>query len=363
VPDADAPVAAALAAAGAVSLGKLSMAEWAVGGTSQNDHYGDARNPWDPDRVPGGSSGGSGIVTAAGIAVAALGSDTGGSVRMPASLCGVSGLRPTYGRVSNRGSVPCAWSFDTIGPLARRVEDVAAVFDVIAGYDPDDPASLDVQLAPAVPGLARGAGGLRVGVLGGSFRAPPLALAAGAALDAAAEVLARAGAEVASAELPGHPEMAALTGDMLLADAAAFHAERLTRQPQGFGPRILARLKRGAAVSGPRYAQARQAQRAWRRRVGELLRAHDALLCPACPGPAPLIVESDPIDTTVELAWFSSVWSLAGVPALVLPAGFEAGLPLGLQLVGRPWEEATLLRLGHAYQQATDWHLRLPPAP
>jgi aspartyl-tRNA(Asn)/glutamyl-tRNA(Gln) amidotransferase subunit A len=356
----DAPVTTALRGAGAVLLGKLHMSEWAIGGTTQNIHFGFGHNPWAPDRVPGGSSGGSGAAIAADLALATLGTDTGGSIRIPGSLNGTVGLRPTFGRVSNRGSIPVAWSFDTIGPLARRAEDVAAVLAVIARYDREDPASADVAVDDYVGGLTGGAGGTRVGVLGGSFRGAPLTPATAAVLDAAVATLTGLGTIADSVTLEGHLDAVEVTADLLLAEAAAFHAQRLSEHPAGFAPDVLARLRRGESVTGAAYALGRQHQRGWRRQLLEALDEHDVLLAPACPFPAPLIAESDPLSMTGQLAHFISIWVLAGVPAIVVPVGFVDGLPVAMQLIGRPFAEATLLRVAHAYQQATDWHLRRP---
>ena len=356
----DAPVTAALRRAGAVLLGKLHMAEWAIGATTQNIHFGFGHNPWDPDRVPGGSSGGSGAAIAADLALATLGTDTGGSIRIPASLNGAVGLRPTFGRVSNRGSIPVAWSFDTIGPLARRAEDVAAVLGVIAGYDREDPCCADLVTDGYVGELSRGAAGIRVGVLGGSFRGAPLTAEVAAVLDTATATLAELGMIAEPATLEGHEEAVVVTADLLLAEAAAFHEQRLRERPEGFAPDVRARLRRGESVTGPAYAVGRQHQRRWRRQVLEALDQHEVLLSPACPFPAPLIVDSDPLSMTGQLAHFTSIWVIAGVPAIVVPAGFVAGLPVGMQLIGRPFAEATLLRVAHAYQQVTDWHLRRP---
>jgi aspartyl-tRNA(Asn)/glutamyl-tRNA(Gln) amidotransferase subunit A len=356
----DAPVATALKRAGAVIVGKLHMSEWAIGGTTQNIHFGVGHNPWDPARVPGGSSGGSAAAVAADLALATLGTDTGGSIRLPGSLCGVAGLRPTKGRVSNRGSVPVAWSFDIIGPLARRAEDVAAVLAAIAGYDREDPVCEDVPVDDYVGGLAAGAERLRIGVLGGSFRGAPLTPATASVLDTAAARLGELGLQLEEVRLPGHPAAVEVTADLLLAEAAAFHEQRLAEQPDGFAPDVLARLRRGARLSGTQYATGRQAQRRWRREVLEALDDHDILLAPGCPLPAPLISDSDPLAMTGLLAHFISVWALAGTPAIVVPAGFVDGLPVAMQLIARPFAEATLLHAAHAYQQVTDWHLRRP---
>ncbi|MGH2883455.1 MAG: amidase, partial [Solirubrobacteraceae bacterium] len=235
---ADAPVWERMRRAGAVLLGKLHMSEWAIGGTTQNVHYGPCHNPWDPERVSGGSSGGSGTAIAADMAMAALGTDTGGSARIPAALCGVSALRPSGGRVSNRGSVPVAWTFDAICPMARRAEDVAQVLAVIAGYDHEDPASLDVRQDDYLAGLERGAEGLRIGLLVGDWLEDPLPAIAAAVREAAA-VLERLGAVVEELELPGRAEAFDLAGELVLAEAAWFHRERLRDSPEMYGPDVL----------------------------------------------------------------------------------------------------------------------------
>jgi aspartyl-tRNA(Asn)/glutamyl-tRNA(Gln) amidotransferase subunit A len=265
--------------------------------------------------------------------------------------------------VSNRGSIPVAWSFDTIGPLARRAEDVALVLGAIAGYDAGDPATEEVPLGDYVGALESTAEGLTVGVLGGAFRGPPLADGVRARLGEAEVALRGLGMTTADATLDGLERGIELTADLLLAEAAAFHAERLASNPDGFAKDVQARLRRGQGLSGPAYGAGRQEQRTWRRKVLELLREHDVLLSPACPIPAPLIAESDPLPMTAVLAHFTGIWVLAGVPAIVVPIGFVDGMPVAMQLIGRRFDEATLLRAAHAYQQATDWHLRRPPEP
>jgi aspartyl-tRNA(Asn)/glutamyl-tRNA(Gln) amidotransferase subunit A len=361
IPEADAPAWERLRNAGAVLLGKLHMSEWAIGGTAQNVHYGPCRNAWDPERVSGGSSGGSGVALAADMAMATLGTDTAGSARIPAALSGVCAMRGTAGRVSNRGSVPVAWTFDAICPMARRAEDVAAVLAVIAGYDGDDPASVAVEVDDYAGALGGGAEGLRIGLLSGYWLNDPLPAVSEAVREAAA-AFERIGARVEEVELAGHAEAFELTGDLVLAEAAWFHRNRLRERPEIFAPDVRTRLSRGAAVTGPRYGFGRQQQRVWRRRVLQALEERDILLAPACGMPAPRIADSDPLEMTAVLTRYTSMWVLSRTPAMAIPCGFCEGLPVGMQLIGKPFAEATLLRAGHAYQQVSDWHLRRPPA-
>lgn len=357
----DAPVYERLRAAGAVLLGKLHMSEWAIGGTTQNVHFGDCHNPWDPTRVSGGSSGGSGAAIAADLALATLGTDTGGSVRLPASLNGCCGLRGSAGLVPNRGSIPVAWTFDAIGPLARRAADVGELMQVIAGYDPDDAGSANVPVGDLTAGLGRGVEGLRVGLLSG-YWLEDLEPGFRTRLRDAAATLEGLGATVEEVALPGHAEAIEWTADLLLAEAAWYHRDRLRDEPGVFAPDVLVRLQRGAAVSGPRYGGGRQWQREWRRRVLQALEGHDLLLCAGAGRPAPPAVESDPLEMTGVLARFVSMWVLSRTPALIVPCGFVGGLPVAMQMIGRPFAEGTLLRAADAYQHVTDWHLRRPDA-
>jgi aspartyl-tRNA(Asn)/glutamyl-tRNA(Gln) amidotransferase subunit A len=362
VPDEDATVWRRLHDGGAVLLGKLHMSEWAIGATAQNVHYGPCRNPWNPERVSGGSSGGSGAALAADMAMATLGTDTGGSARVPAALCGVTTIRGSAGLVSNSGSVPVAWTFDAICPMARRAEDVAQVLAVIAGYDPADSTSLEVDVDDYVGALRRGAEGLRVGLLSGDWL-EELVPAVGDAVRQAAFELVRIGAAVEEVELPGRAEAFEQTAELVLVEAASFHRQRLAQCPEIFAADVLTRLRGGEAITGPRYAHGRQQQRVWRRRVLEALSEHDLLLAPACGIPAPRIADSDPLQMTALLTRTISLWVLSRTPVMGVPIGFCEGLPVGMQLIGRPFAEATLLAAAHAYQQVTDWHLRRPPEP
>ena len=357
----DAEVVTRLRAAGAIVLGKLNMHEWAIGATTRNPHYGACRNPWDADRIPGGSSGGSGAAVAADMAAASLGTDTGGSVRIPAALNGVCGLRPTVGRISNRGVIPVSWTFDTVGPLARRAEDVARLLQALAGYDPEDLTCVNQPASDYLSGLRQGVQGLRIGLLGGHFQTE-LQPEVRDAIARAAQVYASLGAQIEELELAEAEMTIERTSEMLLAEAAAYHQPRLAERAEDFGPDVLTRLRIGAGVSGSQYARNRQEQRRWQRELDRAFRRFDILLAPTCGMPAPGIESSEGVETTRLLTRFTYPFSLAEVPVLSLPCGFCDGLPVGLQLVAPHWQEARLLQVAWAYQQETDWHLQRPPA-
>jgi aspartyl-tRNA(Asn)/glutamyl-tRNA(Gln) amidotransferase subunit A len=350
VPDTDAVVVQRLRAAGALLLGKLNMHEWALGLTNENPHYGVVRNPWDRARVPGGSSGGSAAALAAGLCMGSLGSDTGGSIRVPAALCGVVGIKPTYGRVSASGVVPLSWNLDHCGPLARTVRDCALLLQAIAGYDASDPASANRPVEDYSGDLDAGVAGLRLALIEGEYVASDLQVLQ--AVHGAAGVLERLGATVERVELPGFADAALANGRMVTADAAAFHRERLRDAPERFGADVLARMQAGAAVTSSEYVLARRTQAEWRRRLDVLFERYDALLLPSTPIPAPLI-GGDQLEAARTLTRFTSAFNLSGLPALSVPCGFTAErLPIGLQVVCGSWQEALALRIGQAYENA-----------
>lgn len=359
VPEADAEVVRRLRAAGVVILGKTNMHEIALGVTNENPHYGDCRNPWNRASISGGSSGGSAAALAAGFCLGALGSDTGGSIRIPSSLCGVVGLKPTYGRCSLRGVIPLSWHLDHAGPMARRVADAALIFQLMAGFDSRDPASVDVPVEDYLSGLPQGVRGWRVALADDEFIHDPQAVDAEvlAALRAAARVFEALGAQVQAVPFPGARAAAQANGLMTTSDAAAYHHERLEQNPQGFGADVRKRLERGAAYTSTEYIHARRAQVELRRQFERFFEHWDLLLLPTTPIPAPQRASEDAVARARLLTRFTAPFNLTGLPALSLPCGFtSSGLPLGLQLVAAPWMEARLLRAAQAYESATDWH-------
>ena len=361
LPAEDAEATARLKAAGAVILGKLNMHEFAFGATGVNPHYGPVRNPWDTARMSGGSSSGSGAAVAAGECPAALGTDTGGSVRIPASLCGVVGLKPTYGRVSRRGVVPLSWALDHVGPLTRTVEDAAIVLGAIAGRDPLDGSSSDEPVPDYRRGLKGGLRGLRVGVPREHFFENVEAEAL-EALREAIGVLGKLGAEVQEVSLPHIAEAGEAVTAIILPEALAYHQRWLEERPQDYGDDVRQRLELGVGFLAVHYVQAQRLRelivQEWRREAFEKV---DLLATPTTPIPAPGIEESE-LQTTMTLVRFTSPFNLTGMPAISLPCGFTTGgLPIGLQLAGRWFDEGTVLRAAHAYEQATEWHKRAPP--
>jgi aspartyl-tRNA(Asn)/glutamyl-tRNA(Gln) amidotransferase subunit A len=365
VPDRNAAVVDKLEAAGAVILGKLNMHELAYGITSANPHFGAVRNPWDKDRSPGGSSGGSGAAVAAHIVYAAMGSDTGGSIRIPASFCGTVGLKPTYGRVSRYGAHPLGYTLDHMGPLARSVRDAAAVLNAIAGYDPRDEASSRRPVVDYVPGKGCSIRGLRIGF-------PENFFFEGLDLDVESAVrgaIARAeslGAEVKPVRVPDVAALNAVGRVILLSEASAVMEPYLENRHR-FGADVLALLDQGRLVSATDYINAQRLRRRMRAEFEKLWTDVNCLLCPTTPNTAPRIGETTVRlggrDEDVRLATTRLVRGInvLGYPALSIPCGLSgSGLPVGLQIVGPAFEEATILQVGAALE---DGGVGIPPCP
>ena len=369
VPTVDSAVARRLRAGGAILLGKLNMHEFAYGPEGLNVHYGTSRNPWDAadTRIAGGSSSGSGVAVAAGLAPFALGSDTGGSIRIPASLCGITGLKPTYGRVSRAGVLPLAWSMDHVGPMTRTATDAALVLRALAGYDAGDATTSVLPVADYTAALTGDVKGLRVGLLRASFleaASPEVRMA----VEAAAKALEGLGARVDEVRLEHVPDIAPAAMAIVGAEALAYHAEWVRTRPGDYQPDVLERLRMGAFVSGVHYVRGQQVRALFRAAVDEALAKRDVLLAPATPIAAPRVGEREAVlgdgttDVRSSLIRLTRPFNVSGHPACAVSCGFTAGgLPIGLQIVGRPFDEATVLRAADAYQRITDWHTRRPP--
>jgi aspartyl-tRNA(Asn)/glutamyl-tRNA(Gln) amidotransferase subunit A len=349
---------------GAVIVGKANLHEWVFGPTSQSKHFGAVRNPWNPDCIAGGSSGGSGASVACGMCAGSIGSDTGGSIRIPASFNGVAGLRPTQGRISNGGTLPVSTAFDTLGPMARHVSDVARIFDAIAGHDRDDVMSADEPVPNFLSRLRDPVGGMRIGLMRRWFF-DGLHPEVERAVDEAVATFRSLGVEIVELDL-GDVEKSQplLAFNILVADALQVHAEQIGRRAQDYGEDVLTRFRLGEQVSGVKYAEALRWMEIWRHRLRQAFGRVDAILSPTTSAPAPLADGRDFIESIREITRLTYAWSFAGVPALAVPCGFtEGGLPLSFQLAGRWFDEPAVLRLGHAYQSVTRHHLRMPSHP
>ena len=356
----DATTTAKLEAAGMVLLGKLSTHEFARGGPTDVLPFPNAKNPWTTAHFAGGSSSGSAVAVASGMVGLAMGSDTGGSIRLPATFCGLVGMKATYGVISRRGVVPLSFTLDHAGPLTRTVEDCALAMQVLAGYDPGDPGSAREPVPYYSADLQKGVAGLTIG------RARAYDIEAGvdaemmAAVDAAAEKWRALGAKIVDVVLPSKQRMDACIQTILLAEGFAIHGEWLRTRPQDYGRVTRERLMMGAFVTGGEYVQAQRLRRIITAEVDAVLAGCDAILCAGNPTAAPRVVDVDegPFRRSHPI---TGPFNATGHPGLALPCGFGAsGLPLGLQLIGRSYGEAMLLRIAQAYEQAAGWLARRP---
>jgi aspartyl-tRNA(Asn)/glutamyl-tRNA(Gln) amidotransferase subunit A len=358
---ADAATTARLEDAGMVLIGKLATHEFATGGPAFDLPWPPARNPWNTDHFTGGSSSGSGAAVAAGILPVALGTDTGGSIRLPAAFCGTVGLKPTYGRVSRRGVVPLSFSLDHCGPLTWTVEDCALVLQALAGHDPRDPGSAEMPVPDYSASLRDGVSGLRIGYAKAFNTDGGVDREMATALDDAAKLLGRLGAEIVEVELPPVDHFNACTRAISHTESFAIHQQDLRTRPGDYARVTRERLMMGAFVSGGQYVQAQRLRRILTAKVDALFQDCAALIAAPIVAPAARLedVETGPWRRQQPL---TAMFNATGHPALCLPCGLSTGgLPLSLQLVGRAFDEAGLLRIGHAYEQAAGWHLKRPP--
>jgi aspartyl-tRNA(Asn)/glutamyl-tRNA(Gln) amidotransferase subunit A len=366
VPDRNATVVSKLEEAGAIIIGKTNTHEFAYGPTGDSSHFGPTRNPHDLSRIPGGSSGGSGAAVAAELCYAALGSDTAASIRVPAALCGVVGMKPTFGRVSKSGAFPLAWTLDHVGPLSRTVEDNALLLNVLAGYDAEDPYSIDRPTEDFTRDLQRNVRGGVVGVPRNHYF-EHVEDEVERRVREAVEVLRSLGAEVREVELPNLPEALKAQRIILAVEAYTIHKERLDNEPERFGDEISSRLRDAEHLKAHRYAKAQQITK--RRSLEEFehaLKEVDVLLTPTVPIAATKIgqreVEIGDYEELVfaTLTRFTGPTNLNGLPSLSVPCGLtHSGLPVGLQIIGRPFDEATVYRYGHAYETAASTMSRI----
>src|SRR3984893_4067556 len=369
IPTQDAEIVRRLKAGGAVLLGKLNMHEFAYGGSSAISYFGPVRNPWEPAYCTGGSSGGSAAAVAAELCYGAIGSDTGGSIRMPAGYCGIVGLKPTYGRVSTRGVIPLAWSLDQVGPMTRTVMDAAFMLQVIAGYDPGDIAVGDIPVPDYAESIATRTSSLRLGIPRDYFYQalhPEVEVAMETALGVLKKLTASQRDIQLMATNEAHPSIVDVSVTVLSAEAYAYHQEYVSKTPELYQPETLKRIRTGADVGTPAYIQSRRQLDQIRRSVSQVFDILDLLVTPTAPVPPFTIAGllGDPATLrSKELLMLRNTrpFNVLGLPTISVPCGFtDKGLPIGMQITGPAGGEATVLRLAYAYEQATEWHKRRP---
>ena len=367
IPTEDCTVAAKFQQAGAILVGKLNMHPFAYGPTGENLDYGHMHNPWNPDMVTGGSSGGSGSAAAAGQCTITTGSDTGGSIRIPAALCGIVGLKPTYGLVSRHGLTALSWSLDHPGPMTRTVEDAAITMNVIAGHDPKDVASAKVDIPDYTSALTGDINGLRIGIVKEYFETPLDPQVRKAVMDAIG-LLESMGAEVKEVSYPMFNQSQAISSTVLMSEATAYHRDLLEKDGHQIYEPVRQRLEAGLFISAAEYLRAQQARTIFDNQGRSLLDDVDLLAGPTEPVTAPRIMASkvmageQEVGVVGALTQYTRPYNINGFPAISVPCGFsDENMPIGLQLAGKPFDELTVLRAAHAYEQATDWHTRRPP--
>lgn len=366
-PEKDATVIAKLKQAGSIFVGKTNMHEFAWGGTSANPHYGHVRNPWDTSRFPAGSSGGSGAAVAAGLCFGALGTDTGGSIRLPSAINGCVGLRPTYGRVSNSGIIPLAWSMDTVGPMTRTVEDCALIFNAIAGPDPTDLATSPCAVDDYVARLDSGVRGLRIGVVPRYFFSH-LQAEVKQAVEQALRTFEGLGAQLIEVDIKHIDGNISAQLTIESAEPSTYHQDALRVRPGDYGSDVRALLEVGEMLLATHYLQAQRYRSLLRAEFIDAFRQVDVFVCPTLPftattlGATKVVIENDvEEDMLSAIMQFTGVPSLTGLPSLAVPCGFDSdGLPIGMQIIGAPFSESKLFSVGHAFQTATDFHTRHP---
>lgn len=362
IPEYDATAVSKLREAGMVLIGKTNMHEFAYGVTNDNPHYGPARNPWDVARVPGGSSGGSGAAVASSQCAASLGSDSGGSIRIPSAVCGVVGLKPTYGRVSRHGAIPLAWSLDHVGPIAKTVEDTAIVLSAIAGQDSEDPSSSSRPVPDYRKEMQDDIRGLRMGIPR-QFFFDHVDPEIEHAVNAAIRKLGVLGMKAVEINIPGLENCAAIEAHITLAEATSYHEQYLKKQAGDYGPGVRTNLEAGRFLLATDYVKSQRA-RAWlQQKFREVFERADVIVTPTLPAFPPVVgevwVQSGDMRESVIDAFlrFNIPYDLTGLPSISVPCGFSSvGLPIGLQIAGRAFEEPTILKVAHAYEQVTDWH-------
>ena len=363
VPQVDATTTARLKAAGGVLVGKLAMHEFALGGPDWSTPFEPACNPWNLAHITGGSSSGSGSAVAAGQVLGALGSCTGGSIRGPASLCGIVGLKPTYGRVSRFGVVTLSWSQDHAGPMTWTVEDTAYMLQAIAGYDPKDPTSSRAPVPDYAASLREGIRGVSIGLPRHYFFDPDPSVSPEvvSVVERAVTELEGLGASVREVSLPSLDYVRAANSVIMVSEAYAYHEANLKSRPEKFGDIVRSRFRTGGLLSAGDYLQAQRARTWARREFAEVMRTVDLLVTPTMTQPAPAFEGYDPA-STIRGRSFTAPFNVTGLPAISVPCGFtESGLPIGMQIAGKPFDEPGVIQAAYTYQQHTGWYQTRPP--
>ena len=357
VPDHDATLVRRFRDAGAIMLGKLNLSEGAADSSSQSSAFGGPRNPWNPECITGGSSGGSAAAVAAGLVFGAIGSDTAMSIRQPAALCGIVGLKPTYGRVSKHGAMTLSFSLDHLGPMTRTVRDAALMLQIMAGHDADDPTTVDLAVpdyVSAVDNAPARLDGMRIGVPRHPFY-DGLANGWERLMENALGVLSRVGAELVEFTLPHAEDLNHIGSLIIFAEGAAFHEDAFRRDPNKFGPNLRALIESGRNFNAVHYIQAQRVRRILCEETLAAVAPYDALVLPTTPLPACLVEDDDPSLTGPRLR-NTLLFNVLGLPAVSLPGGFDGhGMPVGLQIVGKGFGEDRLLALARVYERETKW--------
>ena len=366
VPTNDADIVRRLKAAGAVLVGKTNLHEFAYGGSSAISYFGPVRNPWNSAYSPGGSSGGSAAAVATQMCYGAIGTDTGGSIRMPAAYCGIVGLKPTYGRVSATGVIPLSWSLDHVGPMTRTVMDTALMLQVIAGYDPQDPGSIDVPVPEYAATLTASTSSLRIGIPRAYFYEaldPDIQAAMDTALDVVKRLTRMQHDMAPLATDATYSSVMTPYGIILTAEAYEYHKQYVSEHPELYQPATVKRIRAGADVTLSKYMQSRRQLDQIRHAVSRVFDSVDVVITPTTPVPPFAIADLTDPDTArpkeLQMLHNTRPFDMLGLPTISVPCGFTAqGLPIGMQITGPPEGEAAVLRLAYAYEQATDWHKR-----
>ena len=362
----DSRVAKKLRAAGAILIGKLNLVEFAIGTTGLNPTTGDVKNPWDRTHITAGSSSGSAAAVASGMIPAALGTDTGGSVRMPASLCGISGLKPTYGRVSRSGVLDLSWSMDHIGPMTRTTADCALMMNVLAGHDASDPASSHEPVPDFTSGFTEGLENLKIGVPTDYFFSDSVDSEVLALVRTAIDLMSRNGAEIVELPMPWAEKGRAINLGVIICEVVAVHEKIISEHADLYTPAVRSRIQSGFNVSAIDYIRAQRARQWFNHHMAESMHQVDVLITPTVPIQTPTIADCTPSPGNpgggLELPLFTGVFDVTGQPSHSVPCGFSTGgMPIGMMITGHPFDEVTVLRVGNAYETLTDWHQR-PPA-